>query len=314
VAIPALDEERSIARVIEGIPSDIPGVTSVEILVVDDGSRDQTAQIAESAGATVLRHLRHRGLGSAFRTALSHAVDGGFDIVATIDGDGQFDPLYIPTLLVPILEGRADFTTASRFKDPQLTPEMPWAKRWGNRIVSRLISRLAGQRFYDVSCGMRCYSRRAALHLQLLGQFTYTQEVFLNLAFKDLRIVEIPLPVRGEREFGKSRVASSLSRYAWQTSKIVFRSYRDYRPLRFFGSLALLCALPAAGLGIFLLLHFLQTGHFSPHKWAGVSALSLFGGTLLFATVGVIGDMLNRHRIYLEEILYRLRSDAGQSS
>lgn len=314
VAIPALDEEPSIARVIDGVPREIPGISSIEILVVDDGSQDRTAEIAETAGATVMRHAKHRGLGAAFRTALSHALDSGSDFVATIDGDGQFDPRYIPDLLNPILTGDADFTTASRFKDRALTPKMPWLKRWGNRIVSKLISHLAGQEFYDVSCGMRCYSRRAALHLQLMGSFTYTQEVFLNLTFKELRIVEVPLPVRGEREFGTSRVARSLSRYAWQTAKIVFRSYRDYHPLRFFGALALLCAVPAAALGGFFLLHFLHTGHFSPHKWAGISALSLLAGTLLSATLGVIGDMLNRHRIYLEEILFRLRSDAGRSS
>ena len=125
-------------------------------------------------------------------------------------------------------------------------PEMPWVKRWGNRMMSRLISRLAGERFYDVSCGMRCYGRRAALQLHLLARFTYTQEVLLNLAFKQLRIVEVPLRVRGEREHGESRVAASLWRYGLRTAQIIFRSYRDYRPMRFFGGIAL--ALAAAGL------------------------------------------------------------------
>ena len=115
---------------------------------------------------------------------------------------------------------------------------MPAVKRWGNRAMSSLISRLAGQEFHDVSCGMRCYSRRAALQLHLVGRFTYTQEVVLNLAFKGLRIAEVPVRVRGEREFGESRVAGNLWRYALRSAQIIFRAYRDYHPLRFFGGLA----------------------------------------------------------------------------
>jgi hypothetical protein len=213
--------------------------------------------------------------------------------------------------VAPIVSGDADFTTASRFLDPALAPDMPWPKRWGNRMMSRLVSRLAGQTFHDVSCGMRCYSRRAMLQLHPLARFTYTQEVFLNLAFKQLRIVEVPTPVRGEREFGESRVARSLWHYGWRTAQIVFRCYRDYHPLRFFGGIALALLVPAAGLGVFLLWHYLQTGGFSPHKWAAFSVVGLVGLAVLMAHIGVIGDMLNRHRIYLEELLYRQRSGIG---
>jgi heme exporter protein D len=187
---------------------------------------------------------------------------------------------------------------------------MPWIKRWGNRVVSRLISRLAGQTFHDVSSGMRCYSRKAALQLHLLARFTYTQEVVLNLAFKQLRIVEVPIRVRGEREFGESRVASNLWRYGARIAQIIFRSYRDYHPLRFFGGIALALLVPAVALSGFLLWHYLETGGFSPHKWAGFSALGLVGLAVLMFHMGVIGDMLTRHRVYLEELLSRQRSEA----
>jgi hypothetical protein len=173
--------------------------------------------------------------------------------------------------------------------------------------MSGLVSRLTGQTFHDVSCGMRCYSRRAAISLNPIGRFTYTQEIFLNLAFKQLRIAEVPLSVRGEREFGRSRVADNLWRYALNTSGIIFRCYRDYRPMLFFGSIALVLAVAGVGLLAFLGLHYLHTGVFSPHKWAGFSgAASLLLASLVFF-IGLIGDMLNRHRIYLEELLYRER-------
>ena len=308
VGVPALDEEETVAAVVRGVPREIPGVGRVDVVVVDDGSRDRTAERAREAGAEVIRHERTRGVGAAFHSALARGIEGGADLIVSIDADGQFDPADIPRLVEPVVAGRADFASASRFADPSLAPEMPAIKRWGNRMMSRLISRLAGERFYDVSCGMRCYSRAAALQLHLLGRFTYTQEVFLNLAFKQLRIVEVPIRVRGEREFGESRVASSLWRYALRSAQIIFRCYRDYHPLRFFGGIALLLAVPAFGLGAFLLWHYATTGMLSPHKWAGFASAALLALALLIFQIGVIGDMLTRHRVYLEEVLYRLRS------
>ncbi len=313
VAMPALDEEATVEDVIRGVPRKIHGIRSIEIVVVDDGSRDRTADKAEQAGATIIRHASPRGVGAAFHSALSYGIDRGADLIATIDADGQFDPADISVLIEPVLRGEADFTTASRFKDPDLVPVMPRAKLWGNRMMSRLISRLAGRTFYDVSCGMRCYSRSAALQLHPLGRFTYTQEVLLNLAFKQLRIAEVPIVVRGERAYGRSRVASSLWRYAVQSAQIILRCYRDYHPLRFFGGIALALMLPAAGLGLFLLVHYLNSGAFSPYKWAGFAAAALTALSVLMLHLGLIGDMLNRHRIYLEELLYRERLGADQT-
>ncbi|MBW2269268.1 MAG: glycosyltransferase family 2 protein [Deltaproteobacteria bacterium] len=314
VALPALDEERTVAAVVAGIPRSLPGVAAIEIVVVDDGSSDATAERAAAAGAHVIRHPTPRGVGAAFHSALAYGVDRGADLIVSIDADGQFDPADIPRLIQPVLDGSADFTTASRFADASLVPEMPAIKLWGNRMMSRLISRLAGQTFHDVSCGMRCYSRRAALQLYLVGRFTYTQEVVLNLAFKGVRIVEVPVRVRGEREFGESRVAGNLWRYGLRTAQIIFRAYRDYHPLRFFGGIGAALLVPALFLAGFLGWHYLATGGFTPHKWAGFVALGLVMVALLILQVGVIGDMLSRHRIYLEELLYRQRSDSRRDS
>lgn len=307
VAIPALNEEHTIGDVISRIPEVIPGVAAIRVLVVDDGSTDRTASLAEAAGAVVVRHPRPRGVGAAFQSALQYGIEQRADLIVTLDADGQFNPADIPALIEPVASGRADFATASRFLDPALTPQMPAIKKWGNRMMSRLVSRLTRQTFYDVSCGMRCYSRRAALGLHLLGQFTYTQEVFMNLAFKQMRIVEIPIRVRGERQHGKSRVASNLWRYALNTSRIIFRCYRDYHPMRFFGGLAVMLCTPGVALLGFLGIHYLIAGEFSPHKWAGFVGATLLLLGLFMLHFGMIGDMLNRHRVYLEEMLYRQR-------
>ena len=314
VTIPALNERATIAQVVRGVPRDIEGVTRVDVLVVDDGSTDDTAAEASSAGATVLHHPTTRGVGAAFHTALNYVIDRRGDLLVSIDADGQFNPADIPALAEPVVSGRADFSTASRFKDPALIPVMPSVKLWGNRMMSRLVSTLTGGRYFDVSCGMRCYNRRAMLNLNLMGAFTYTQEVFLNLAFKRLRIEEVPIRVRGTREFGESRVAGNLFKYAVNTSRIIFRAYRDYKPMRFFGKMALWLMTPGLMLELFFFGHYLLKGKFTPHLWAGFSGAALFGLGLIALHMGLIGDMMNRQRVYLEELLYRQRESAWRES
>lgn len=310
VTIPALNERITIAQVVKAVPRNLPGVRRVEVLVIDDGSTDDTAAEAAAAGATVISHAMTRGVGAAFHTALTYVMERRGDLLVSIDGDGQFNPADIPALVEPVTSGRADFSTASRFKDPALLPRMPAVKLWGNRMMSRLVSRLTGGRFFDVSCGMRCYNRKAMLNLNLMGAFTYTQEVFLNLAFKRLRIEEVPIRVRGQREFGESRVASNIFRYAVNTSRIIFRAYRDYKPMRFFGGIALWMLIPAVLLELFFVVHYIRTGQFSPHKWAGFTGGGLAVLSLMALHMGLMGDMLNRHRVYLEELLYRQREGA----
>lgn len=307
VQIPALNEEATIADVIRRIPRDIPGVTSTEVVVVDDGSTDRTGELARAAGAHVVRHEKPRGVGAAFKSGIEKSGSLGADIIVTIDADGQFNPADIADVIRPILAGEADFVTASRFKDAALIPEMPQAKKWGNDFMARWISRLIGKRFYDVSCGFRAYSRNAYLRLVLMGAFTYTHETFLNLAFAGVSIAEVPVKVRGVREFGQSRVASSLFKYGTRTASIILRTYRDYRPLRFFSYIAgagLLCGL---GFGGFLLWWKLHSGGLFPHKWAGFASAFFIALAVFLFLVGVVAEMLDRMRNTQEEIIFRVR-------
>ena len=122
VAIPALNEEATIEGVIERIPDSIEGVSSIEVLVIDDGSTDDTVACAHRAGAHVVSHSHNRGVGAAFHTALSQGIERGVDLIATIDADGQFDPADLPKLVRPVALGEVDFVTASRFRDPDLVP------------------------------------------------------------------------------------------------------------------------------------------------------------------------------------------------
>ena len=233
IAVPCLNEAATISEVIASIPAKIAGVDSIVVLVVDDGSTDRTTELAKASGAVVIRHTRNRGVGAAFRSAVEYAVANRFSLMVNIDGDRQFNPADIPQLVAPVLAHEADMVTASRFIIPAMRPQMPKVKLWGNHMMSRLISFLTRGTFHDVSCGFRCYSRESLLQLNLHGAFTYTQETFLDLISKQLRIMEVPIAVQYFAD-RKSRVAGSIARYAVNTLKIILRSYRDYFPLRFF--------------------------------------------------------------------------------
>lgn len=307
VMMPALNEAATLQQVISRIPRDIPGIDEVSVLVVDDGSTDDTARLAVASGASVLSHGRNRGVGAAMQSGLDEAVRRGVDFAINIDSDGQFRPEDIPTLLAPVLSGQADFATASRFADHALIPEMPAVKRFGNWGMSLLVSAIVGKRFHDVSCGFRCYSRECMLNLHLSGEFTYTQESFLAINGKGMRMVEVPLPVRGVREHGQSRVASNLWRYATRTSRIIYTWVRDYAPGMLFNTSAVVFLLVALGLAGFFFGHYFAAGAFSPHLWAGFLAAFFFGLAAFTFALGQVAIMIARLRQLQEKQLYLLR-------
>jgi len=314
VIIPALNEEKTIAGVIGQIPRDIKGVDCVEVAVIDDGSSDRTEELAREAGACVLNHALNKGVGAAFHTGVEYAMNCGADLMVNMDGDGQFSPEDIPALIQPLLNGEADMVTASRFIKKDYWPQMTKVRFYGNRAMSALISFLVGKKYHDVSCGFRAYNRDALLHMNLFGQFTYTQETFLDLSFKGIGILEVPVRIRGTREYGQSRVASNLFKYAIQTSKIIFRSFRDYKPMILFGYIALGFFLLALILTVFLGLHYAYTGTFTPHKWAGFTAGLFFGlGSISFIT-GLLADMLGRVKREQGQILYILKKNRKNCS
>ncbi len=307
IVIPALNEEATITDILNRIPRDIPGISSIETIVIDDGSRDRTRELALQKGAVVVSHDRNMGVGSALQTGIQTSLERNADFMVNMDGDGQFSPEDIPKLVQPLVSGDAEFVTASRFLNRDYYPQMDMFRFYGNRLMSALISLLTGRKFFDVSCGFRGYTRNVLRHLNLFGQFTYTQESFLELSYKGIAIIEIPLRIQGTRQHGHSRIARNLLKYAYRTSKIIFRSFRDYRPLIVFGFLAGALFVLSAGLTVFLLCHYAQTGSFFPHKWAGFVAGYSFGIGILIFVSGLVADMLTRIRMNQERILYLLR-------
>ena len=304
VILPALNEEKTVGQVVANIPRAIAGIGRVEPVVVDDGSTDGTVEVARAAGARVVSHGSRRGVGAAFATGIDAALRLGADYIVNMDADGQFDPAGIPQLLEPLLEGRADFATCTRFGRKDFVPKMPWVKKWGNRMMCRIVNWIIwGARFTDVSCGFRAYTRETALKLNLFGQFTYTQETFIDLAGKGVRLVEVPLRVRGVREHGESRVASNLWRYGVNAMLIIFRSMRDIRPLKFFGTISV----ALAGVGVLLALcvvaNWVVTGVYVPYRSIVIVGATFLVLAFVVGLAALLADMLGRIRKNIEAIM-----------
>ena len=307
VTIPAFNEAATVGQIIKSVPKKISGIKKVDVVVINDGSTDNTAKIAAEAGAIVISFNCNKGLGATFRQGLCTALGLGADIIVNIDGDGQFDTKDIPTLIEPIIKGEADMVTASRFADPELVPEMPWIKKWGNRRVANIVNRLSNQKLSDVSCGFRAYSRNSALRATLVGNHTYTHEIILDLAFRGLRIIEIPVKVTGVRKFGKSRVANNLWKYGWRSLLIMLRAFRDYQPMHVFGGISLMFFTLALLCGGFLAIHYFRTGLFSPYIFMGFLAGGFGSIALSCYITALLAGMINRLRILQDEQLFLLR-------
>jgi glycosyltransferase involved in cell wall biosynthesis len=307
VTIPAYNEEAAIGDVIAEVPRSIVGINSVEVLVVDDGSRDGTVEAALTAGADhVISHGRNKGLAAAFRTALREAVARGADIIVNTDGDNHYDQSRIPDLIQPLLRGEADISIGSRLL---AGVRMRAANKYGNRVANLIMQRLLGLPRVDVSSGFRAYNREAALRLNVLSNHTYTHETLINALDQELAIANVPLPARPVNR--PSRLIRSLPSHVWKAGLVIVRSFTLYRPLQVWGTLGLLFAL----VGVLPFIRFLY--FFAQGEGTGHIQSLLAGSALLFMgvqmyIVGLLASAVGWNRHLLEEVLYRLKDDEGR--
>lgn len=306
IYMPAFNEEETISNVINSLKQkDFNYFEQIEILVVNDGSTDKTVEEAKKNGATVISHMKNKGVGEAFQTAIKYAIKSNADILVSMDADGQFDVNEIDLLLEPLLSDKADFCLGIRFSDGK-PDKMSNIKFWGNKQVNKIISFVSNTKIQDASCGFRAYSRDTLLSLNLDGSFTYTHETILDLLNKGFKVEQVPITVF-YFDNRISRVANSLILYATKTSVIIFKSLKDYKPLQFFLSIALFIFLISLFFGGWALIHWIINDTLTPYKSFGIIGISLLGMSLLVTIFSFLADMLGRIRRNQEKILYFLK-------
>ena len=186
--IPAYNEASHVGDVIRATLEYVD-----EVLVVDDGSSDETAAESEAAGASVYRHIINRGVGGATATGLRAAVQRGAEIIVTLDSDGQHLPSEIPQVIAPIIEGTADFVIGCRLLDPT---GMPWSRQMANRAADLCTSILFNVQVHDSQCGFRAFTREAADKIDIrTGRYEISSEIIAEIAARGFRIAEVPITV-----------------------------------------------------------------------------------------------------------------------
>lgn len=311
IQIPSYNEAQTLSETLADLPRSLPDISHIMILVVDDGSMDNTIQVAFESGADyVVRHRRNRGLAQAFITGINTALALGADIIVNTDADHQYPGRYIRDLCAPILAGKADLVIGDRQagKNIHFSP----IKRMFQVIGSWVIRFISQTDAPDAPSGFRAYSRYAALRIQVYNSFSYTLETLIQAGKQRMAISHINIETNPNLR--PSRLHKGIFNFIWQQSGTIIRSYVLYQPLKSF----FLLGMPFLLAGGFLIIRFLF------FYFSGVSGLarhiqsvsiggtvSVFGMLLIF--LGLLGDAIRANRQIMEEILVRLRDESSST-
>ena len=303
VQIPCHNEARTIARTISEIPRAIPGVDEVEVLIIDDGSSDDTVATALEAGADhVVQHVGNKGLAAAFRTGIDACLRERANIIVNTDGDNQYAGNCIPRLIQPILDGQADIVIGDR-QVPD-SPYFSWTKKRLHALGSFVVRRLSRTEVPDAVSGFRAFSRAAALNLNVVSPFSYTIETLIQAGSNQITLTSVPIETNAATR--PSRLFKSIPHFVLHSLATIIRIYTMYHPLRMFGYIGMILA--AAGvipIVRFLVFYFSGdgAGHTQSLILGGVLVLMGFIA-LLFA---LLADLVNFNRRLIEVNLRKVR-------
>src|SRR4051812_26696553 len=303
IQIPCFNEALQLPQTLAQIPRSVPGFDVVEWLVIDDGSDDETVEVARAHGVDhVVRLTNNKGLAAAFQAGLDACLKLGADVIVNTDADNQYDGGDIPKLVAPILAGRADMVIGDRETDQieHFSPLKKRLQRWG----SALVRRASGTQVPDTTSGFRAYNCEAALQVQVVSKFTYTLQTIIQAA-KMLVAVD-HVPIRTNPKSRESRLFPSMWAYVRRNAGSVFRIYTSYEPLRVFLAAAALTALVGAVIWV-RFFYFFVSGEGNGHIQSLILGSTLFIVAVQFAALGVLGDILAGSRVLQQRILERVR-------
>ena len=301
IQIPCYNEEATLPQTLSALPKSIPGFDRVEVLVVDDGSEDETVAVAREHGVDHIICLkRHKGLAKAFMDGIEACLSFGADVIINTDADNQYNAEDIPSLLEPILEGEADFVIGTR--PIQSVEHFSWIKKVLQVLGSRIVRVVSQTSVMDAPSGFRAITREAAMRLNIFSSYSYTLETLIQAGHIGIATVSVPVEVNGEQR--SSRLVKSVFSYVLNSAITIVRTYAIYKPFPFFMGIAILLFLPGFALGLRFLYYFF-TGDGDGHVQSVVLSVFLMGSGFNLAIMAVMTDLIAVNRQLLEKLGYR---------
>ena len=305
IQIPCLNEESTLPLVFEKMPKSLPGVDSVEYLIIDDGSTDKTIAVAKKLGVKhFVKHPYNMGLARSFRDGIDYALSHGADIVVNTDGDNQYPQDKIADLVKPIVDGQADITIGDRqtHKIAHFSSYKKFMQKFGTGVVNIA----ANSNLPDAPSGFRAYSRAALYRLNVVTQFSYTMETIIQAGNKRLHTISVPIDTNEKTR--ESRLFKSNFQHMKKSAEAIVRSYIMFKPVQVFGwiggVLFVLGLIPFIRYAIYALwIHDGSRGHLQ----SLVLGITLLVAGLLSLALGIIADLLRTNRILMEDLLERVK-------
>lgn len=300
IQIPCLNEAETIGVTLAALPRSVDGFDTVEWLIVDDGSSDNTIEVAEHCGVDhIVRHKRHRGLARAFMSGLQECIRLGADVIVNTDADNQYNSADIPRLVAPIIEGRAEIVVGAR----PITEIQHFSKT--KKILQRFGSWMVRQISFtdvpDTTSGFRAITKDAARQTMVFSEYTYTLETIIQAGHKKLSIESVP--IRVNEDVRPSRLLKSIPSYIRQSLITVIRIYVIYRPFHFFGSIGIVFFVLGLLIGLRFFYYYLM-GSGSGHIQSLILMSVLLGMGFQTMLIAFVADLFSANRKILEDIRY----------
>ncbi|GAA6184346.1 MULTISPECIES: glycosyltransferase family 2 protein [Alteromonadaceae] len=303
VQIPCYNEEHTLPATFNDIPKTIEGIDQVEIMIIDDGSKDRTIEVAKELGVDhIVINKNNRGLARTFRKGIDECLKLGADIIVNTDGDNQYAGWDIPKLIQPILDHKADVVVGDR-RTGQID-HFSGLKKFLQRLGSFVVRQLSGVDVPDAVSGFRAYSREAALQLNIVSPFSYTIEALIQAGKKHMAVTSVPVDTNEKTR--ESRLFTSIPKFIERQLTTIVRMYTMYQPLKVFFFIALTLSI-LGFIPIVRFLYFYFTGDGSGH----IQSLIL-GGTLsilgiITFLIALLADLINFNRQLIEQSLEKIR-------
>lgn len=298
IQIPCLNEEDTLPVVLSELPRELPGVDTVEWLIIDDGCTDKTVEVAAQHGVDhIVSHSKNRGLAAAFMTGIQESLKNGADIIVNTDADNQYKSEFIADLIQPILENRAEFVVGAR----PINDIEGFSQRKKNlqRIGSWVVRLVSSTDIPDATSGFRAISRQTAKNLNVFSQYTYTLETIIQAGKKGFAITWIP--VETNADLRESRLLRSIPSYIFRSINTIVRILIVYRPFRFFTAIGLFLL----SIGIILFLRFFYYYFFvsgAGHVQSLVVGGAFTGIGFHAILIAFMADLISVNRQLLEKI------------